>query len=398
MLIVLAGLFCEGCNIFHRTSVANGMNRVRAAQTLDSLFKYYSCPNSALLFENFPNRIQDYRPSYLAGEDAEKNASAPVQYAYLWPYSGTFSAVCALLSAERKEEWKTLLEDRVLKGLDEYFDDSRSPSAYSSYLKSGKPSDRFYDDNIWLGIDFVDLYALTADERYLQRAQLLWRFIESGMDEKLGGGIYWCEQKKESKNTCSNAPASVFALKLYRATRREEYLSQGRNLYEWTKNCLQDTVDGLYYDNISLTGKVEKHKYAYNSGQMMQAAALLYGITREEHFLNDSRRLADACHRYFFRDFSAADGTRFHLLKKGDVWFHAVMMRGFAELYLIDGNGKYLDSFRKSLDYAWEHARTPNGLFHTDFSGNTKDERNWLLTQAAVVEMYARLAMMNDIR
>lgn len=80
------------------------------------------------------------------------------------------------------------------------------------------------------------------------------------------------------------------------------------------------------------------------------------------------------------------------MIKKGDVWFTAVMLRGFIELYEIDHNKIYLNSFNKSLDYAWEHARDEKGLFNTDFTGNSQDNRKWLLTQAAMVEMYARLA------
>ena len=80
------------------------------------------------------------------------------------------------------------------------------------------------------------------------------------------------------------------------------------------------------------------------------------------------------------------------MIKQGDVWFTAVMLRGFIELYHIDHNKTYLDSFNKSLDHAGEHARDEKGLFNTDFTGNNRNERKWLLTQAAMVEMYARLA------
>ena len=63
------------------------------------------------------------------------------------------------------------------------------------------------------------------------------------------------------------------------------------------------------------------------------------------------------------------------MLKKGDVWFTAVMLRGFMELYQVDGNKVYLDSFARSLDYAWTHAREENGLFNTDFTGKSRDNR-----------------------
>jgi hypothetical protein len=52
-----------------------------------------------------------------------------------------------------------------------------------------------------------------------------------------------------------------------------------------------------------------------------------------------------------------------------------------------------MNSFNQNMDYAWEHVRDEKGLFDIDFSGRTHDDRKWLLTQAAMVEMYARLAV-----
>jgi predicted alpha-1,6-mannanase (GH76 family) len=105
-----------------------------------------------------------------------------------------------------------------------------------------------------------------------------------GWDDKLGGGIYWCEQKKQSKNTCSNAPASVLALKLFESTRDSSYFRWGLRIYEWTKANLQDPADLLYFDNKSLTGKTDTRKYTYNSGQMLQATAMLYKLTGNKIF------------------------------------------------------------------------------------------------------------------
>ena len=124
----------------------------------------------------------------------------------------------------------------------------------------------------------------------------------------------------------------------------------------------------------------------------MQSAALLYQLTGDKNYLVDAQNIAQACHNYFFMDYTPEQGESFKLLKKGDIWFTAVMLRGFIELYQADRNKPYLDSFNQSLDYAWEHARDEKGLFNADLSGNTHDNRKWLLTQAAMVEMYARLA------
>lgn len=363
-------------------------NLERAQQTLDSLYTHYSVDNTCLLRENHPFDDK-HTVTYLASEE---QANTPNLYSYLWPYSGTFSAVNALFETTQDKKYHQLLDERVLPGLNEYFDTARTPNAYSSYVKSAPVSDRFYDDNVWLGIDFTDTYQLTKDKKYLDKAAMIWNFIESGTDDLLGGGIYWCEQKKESKNTCSNAPGSVFALKLFKATNDSTYLKKGKALYDWTKEHLQDSTDYLYFDNVRLDGKIGKAKFAYNSGQMMQSAALLYQLTDNPVYLEEAQNIAKECYNYFFTDFNTNSGESFKMIKKGDVWFTAVMLRGFIELYHLDKNKTYIDAFDKSLSYAWENARDEKGLFHTDLSGNNKDDKKWLLTQAAIVEMYGRLA------
>lgn len=387
--LLLCATVMSSCDAPKQVVVGNERALTRAKETLDSLYLNYSVPGTCLLRENYPSNISDYTATYLASEE-QKNM--PNLYSYLWPYSGTFSAVSALFEVTGDTLYKSLLDKRVLTGLEEYFDTRRAPESYASYIRTAPQSDRFYDDNVWLGIDFTDIYLLTREDKYLQKAKLIWKFVESGTDNKLGGGIYWCEQKKTSKNTCSNAPGSVLALKLFKATQDSSYLHKGEQLYKWTRAHLQDSTDYLYFDHITLDGKIGKAKFAYNSGQMMQSASLLYRFTGKKEYLADARNIAKGCYNYFFMDFTPEQGDPFKMIKQGDVWFTAVMLRGFMELYGIDSNKIYLDSFNKSLDYAWEHARDEKGLFNTDFTGNSRDNRKWLLTQAAMVEMYARLA------
>jgi len=390
-------LFCTGllCAISLNCATLNkekhrNHNFDRAAITLESMYNNYQIHNSCLLRETYPIGI-NYSADYLASEESN---NTPNKYSYLWPYSGTFTAVNTMFEAsDFSQIYKKTLEKRVLLGLEKYLDTKRNPTAYSSYITSASKSDRFYDDNIWIGIDFLDIYFLTHENKYLSKAKMIWNFIQSGTDEKLGGGIYWCEQKKESKNTCSNAPGAVYALKLFQATNDSTFLMQGEKLYEWTKKNLQDTEDYLYFDNINLDKKIGRAKFAYNSGQMMQAASILYKLTKNSEYLLDAQNIAKGCSDFFFTKFVTPSGEKIKLIKKGDVWFSAVMLRGFIELYNIDKNRIYLDDFDKSLDYAWQHAREKNGLFNSDFSGVKKDQKKWLLTQAAMVEMFSRIAI-----
>ena len=44
--------------------------------------------------------------------------------------------------------------------------------------------------------------------------------------------------------------------------------------------------------------------------------------------LEDAQNIAEACHKHFFTYFTSPDGQTFQLLKKGNIWFTAVMLRG----------------------------------------------------------------------
>lgn len=357
-----------------------------AALTLQSIYKLYGVENNLLLRETYPFNVQN-KVTYLA--DSEQ-ASSHNLYAYLWPYSGSLTATVSLYDATHKKKYRVMLDKKVIPGLELYCDSSRSPIAYASYIKTAT-ADRFYDDNIWIGIDFTDMYMLSQNKDYLAKALVIWNFIQSGNTKDLGGGIYWCEQKKESKHACSNAPASVYALKLFEATNDSAFFYKGLELYNWTIKHLQDTTDYLIFDNINRNGNVDKAKYSYNSGQMINAAAQLYKLTGQTEYLKQAQQIAKSAYNRFFTENKNAEIPA-RILKRGDIWFTGVLLRGFIELYKEDRNDTYLKIFKQNLDYAWLHMRAENGLFNSDWTGKTTDSSKWLLSQFAMVEMYARMS------
>jgi len=370
-------VFCliSAINSYAQTVVPRAPSLVQmAVATFDSTRVYLATADRSLLMEQYPRQPKDNKCSFL------------------WGYSAMLSGVSALCEATGDKHWQKIMDGIMLLGLDKYYDKRRQPAAYASYLNVDAPSDRYYDDNIWLGIDMADLYQTTHNEKYLRRAEEIWAFVMSGCDDKLGGGIYWCEQKKMGKNTCSNAPASVMALKLYLATGKESYLATGKELYLWTRAKLEDPADHLYFDNLSLSGQVGKDKYSYNSGQMMQAAALLYKITGDPAYLEQAQLTAKACYDRFFEN----AGSTAPLLKGGMMWFDAVMVRGFIELYRIDHQPLYLKACKASVTTAWNRARSDQGLFSGHY--NRMQPVCTLLNQAAMVEMYARLSTIESYK
>ena len=357
---------------------------VRAIELLDSILKHYDSGRPGLFYEHYPN-IRT-RAAYLLADDT----SGGDRVAFLWPSSGVWSAANALWKATGDTSARKLVECVLLPGLAAYLDTVRRPVAFQSYLSEAGLSDRFYDDNIWLGIDFLETYRLTDNPCYLDWARTIWTFLMSGRDSLMSDGLYWCEQQKKSKNCCSNAPAVVFALRLFEFTGDTAFLHTGQRLYRFTQSTLQDT-DGLYFDKVTLDGVVDRSKFAYNSGQMMQASALLFRATGDTLYLREARRIASAALPFFSEPVRTGRDT-VRLFRSRDVWFTALLLRGYAELYRTDRNPEYLRIFENYLSYAWECARYANGLLNSDAAGLRREECQWLLAQAAYAEMFAVLA------
>ena len=198
----------------------------------------------------------------------------------------------------------------------------------------------------------------------------------TGYDTKLGGGLYWRENDFESKNTCSNGPGVIVALKLYNATNNQAYLDTALMIYNWTNEKLQ-TPTGLFYDNIKTEDEsIGKTIYSYNTGTMLQSNVYLYEITGENKYLERAESMAESSLSYFYGDGKFRDGY----------WFNAVLLRGYQHLLKHNNDLKYIRGFKKCLDKALEEDKNDKGLFAAN--GSTYN----LVEHGGMLEILARFA------
>ena len=231
---------------------------------------------------------------------------------------------------------------------------------------------------------------MTKNKEYLKKAIALHDYIYSGWSDELGGGIYWCEQKKESKNTCSNAPGTVLCMKLYKLTKDKKYLDQAMATYQWTRDNLRDPSDFVYWDNKNLQGKIGYAKYTYNSGQMIQAGVLLYQATGDEQYLKDAQQTAKGSYEHFLKPQPTVKGEMKFF--PSSPWFNVILFRGLKALYEVDKNDTYVKAMIDNADYAWQYTRDENGLLNNDWSGNRKDKFKSLLENSCMIELYSEIS------
>lgn len=199
--------------------------------------------------------------------------------------------------------------------LREYADASRVYWNKGGYdvLPAPKPLDRYYDDNAWMALALVETHEVLGDRKYLDWAKEALDFTLTG--EAKDGGIYWRESDRASRNTCSNAPSAAACLAVYKHTKDAKLLAKARELYDWTRKHLQDPAEGLYWDNLANSGKLDKTKWSYNTALMIRTAAELRAIDPAFADGDDLKRMIDASHQRWFAKSRYDDVGRFaHLL------------------------------------------------------------------------------------
>lgn len=273
-------------------------------------------------------------------------------------------------------------------GLTRYWDKDAAVPGFDAYFSSKDGDDKYYDDNAWLVIGFAEAYQVTKDSNYLKWSRDTMNFVLSAWDEKLGGGLYWHQQKLESKNTCVIAPAIVGILALYEAEGRKNKsdFDWAKKMYDWTNAHLQDT-DGLYWDNINLDGKIEKTKWTYNTALMIRANLGLYRATKDEKYLREARRVSDASLVRWTDPQSGAFAD--------DARFNHLLSEALLRTYDATKDVKYLNAVRRHADFGYRYVRdVRDGGYFNKWNARDRpaDERKLLIENASTARLFWVLA------
>ncbi|HXV06205.1 MAG TPA: glycoside hydrolase family 76 protein [Solirubrobacterales bacterium] len=315
----------------------------------------------------------------LLREVAGRPGRAP--FAYAWGFSQALAADIAIARAMASPAARARVR-RDLSGLNHYWNNAASPPAYDCAVTPPlmRGGARFFDDNAWIGLDLVHAYELDGDPLFLQRAEQVFAFTESGWDADPShpdpGGVFWADtSSNRDRATVSTAGAAQLGLELYLANGDRAELEAATSMLAWVDGTLR-APNGLYWDHVDLRGRIDTKQWSYNQGQMLGAYALLYRATGDPAALGKAEAIASASLQKF-----RASG--FHAQP---AIFNAIYFRNLERLDLMAPHGLYaraMRSYAASID-----RRTPRR------TGLTQTPGAHLLDQAAVVAANADLALL----
>ncbi|MBK1881552.1 AGE family epimerase/isomerase [Luteolibacter pohnpeiensis] len=277
-------------------------------------------------------------------QDLYKEKSTEDGLAFLWPAGVMFSA---LVGACRYDKRFSSIMRKYFEGLEGYWDGNAKVPGYEPVKTSGG-NDKYYDDNAWMVITYLEAYELTKDSRYIKKAAETLKFVISGWDEELGGGIWWhVAHKGGGKNTCVNAPAAVGCLRLAKFSQADDkgvLVEEAAKIVEWTDKTLRAS-NGLYKDSIVVeTKKINDAQLTYNSALMLRAKLGLYSQTKNRDYLKDARKIGEAAE-------SLANGDGIY--RDPWKWSH-LMVEADLELYRWTKRNYLLKRAKTNVDQNYE--------------------------------------------
>lgn len=307
------------------------------------------------------------RKLYLEGMEKGVVSQQP---AFNWSVGVMLTALNAL--AEESPTAKQRLVE-YLPGVETYWN-SVGPVPGFDVLPTPKPVDRYYDDNAWMVLALIDSAKITGEKKWLDLAGKSLDYALSGWAESEGGGIYWRESDKATRNTCSNSPTAAAAFAYFEATGEKKYKDWGLKIIKWTLPPLQDPTDGLMWDAIDKQGKVEKTKWSYNTA--LTAKAMIQAEGYGAKFSMTGRDLfARAWKHWFDPKIGVKDEGRFsHLLVDVGLDYGLISLED-----------------RKILMRQLIELRDDKGLYGSRWDRKPGSDKREMIDSASVLRTMARL-------
>ncbi len=157
---------------------------------------------------------------------------------------------------------------------------------------------RYYDDEGWWALAWIDVYNITHDRRYLDAAKTIFSDMTYGWDNTCAGGIWWSKERKY-KNAIANELFLSVAAQLANITdnpkERAAYLDWAAREWKWFSHS--GMINDKHLVNDGLTSTCENNQkttWTYNQGVILGGLVALNNANHDVSALAEANAIATA--------------------------------------------------------------------------------------------------------
>ena len=238
---------------------------------------------------------------------------------------------------------------------------------------------KYYDDEGWWALAWIDAFDLTGDQRYLSIAKSIFADMANGWDDTCGGGIWWSKYRRY-KNAIANE--LFFSVAAHLANRDSssstQYLDWANREWKWFAGSGMINAQGLINDGLGTrTGRTSATEcknngqatWSYNQGVVLGGLTELAQLNPDPSLPQTAQKIATAAITNLVdtnggmhdpcEPNCGADGPQF----KG------IFVRNLVVLYGQDPQEAYKSFINTNANSIWTHAQGTNFRFGQVWSG-----------------------------
>jgi len=161
---------------------------------------------------------------------------------------------------------------------------------------------KYYDDDGWWALAWIDAYDLTGNADYLAMAETIFAAMTGGWDTTTCGGGEWWSTDRKYKNAIANELFLTVAAKLANRTKGSTsaaYLNWAQQEWAWFKasgmiNAQSLVNDGLNSTNPNVCTNNGRRTWSYNQGVILGGLVELYQADKDAKLLTQAEAIANA--------------------------------------------------------------------------------------------------------
>lgn len=293
-----------------------------------------------------------------------------------WNSANAITAITDFMLASGSKQYVSVLANTYKQAqntvpVEKRSDPKKEVTGFPGFLN------RYYDDEGWWALAWIDAYDLTHETRYLTMAQSIFDDMAGGWDDTCKGGIWWNKDRKY-KNAIANE--LFFSVAAHLATRTPTDVGQkdadwASKEWQWFRSSGMINGDHLVNDGLAIDAKTgacrnnQKMVWTYNQGVLVGALTEWARTGGGADVLTQARQIADAAVAHFSDKQGVIHEPCEPKCSADGVQFKGILMRNLRALNAEASEPQFQAAFAANADAIWTKNRTSKNTFGVVWSG-----------------------------